>query len=131
MYASTTYSSYEGCYSFYFSGSYFTSKTDYIADYWGTNNGYDIAYENGNIWMAVDNATSPIRCYEATSGGVLQMVPASIGIGSTIRGMAYETGTDSPYIWASNTTTDELYRIEIDPPTALERATWGEIKAQF
>ena len=80
--------------------------------------------------MAVDDATSPIRCYEVTSGGVLEAIPASIGIGSTIRGMTYELGTDSLYIWASNPTTDELYRIHLDF-TALERATWGEIKAQF
>lgn len=131
MYGSTTYSTYEGCYRYYFSGSAFTSKSTYIGDYWGSNSGYDIAYESGNIWLAVDNATSPIRCYEATSGGVLEAIPASIGIGSTVRGITYELDTDSPFIWASNPTTDELYRIDVDPPTALERATWGEIKAQF
>ena len=48
--------------------------------------------------MAVDNATGPIRCYEATLGGVLEAIPATIGIGSTISGMIYELGTDSPYI---------------------------------
>ncbi|MCK4807774.1 MAG: T9SS type A sorting domain-containing protein, partial [Candidatus Aegiribacteria sp.] len=64
-------------------------------------------------WMAVDNATSPIRCYEETSGGVLEAIPASIGIGSDIRGVTYETGTDAPCLWVSNQTTDELYRIDL------------------
>ena len=113
LYTSTTYGSYEGCYTFNFYTTYFSGKSTYIPGYWGSESGYDIAYHDGDIWMAVDNATSPIRCYEQTSGGVLSMIPADIGIGSDIYGVTYETGTDAPYLWVSNQTTDELYRIDI------------------
>lgn len=113
LYVNSTYSSYNRCYTFNYYNTYFSNRADYITDFWGTENGYDIAYLNGDIWMAVDNSTSPIRCYEKTSGGVLEAIPASIGIGSDVRGVTYETGTDSPYLWVSNQTTDELYRINL------------------
>ncbi|MCD4774416.1 MAG: T9SS type A sorting domain-containing protein [Candidatus Aegiribacteria sp.] len=113
LYASTTYSSYNGCYTFNFYSTYFSNKADYIFDFWGPEKGYDIAYLNGDIWMAVDNSTSPIRCYEKASGGVLDAIPASIGIGSDVHGVTCETGTDAPYLWVSNQTTDELYRINL------------------
>ena len=41
------------------------------------------------------------------------MIPADIGIGSDIHGITYETGTNAPFLWFSNQTTDELYRINI------------------
>ena len=112
LYTSTTYGSYEGCYTFNFT-TYFSGKSTYIPGFWGSESGYDIAYHDSNIWMAVDNATSPVRCYEQTSGGVLAMIPADIGIGSDIHGVTYETGTDAPFLWVSNQTTDEIYRIDI------------------
>ncbi len=113
LYTSTTYGSYDGCYTFNFYNTYFSGKSTYIPGYWGSESGYDIAYHDGDIWMAVDNATSPIRRYEQTSGGVLEMIPADIGIGSDIHGVTYETVVDAPFLWVSNQTTDELYRIDI------------------
>lgn len=123
MYGSTTYSTYyDGCFGFPFSGSYFSSKTTYINTYSGTPTGYDIAYQqsNGSIWMATDNATSPVACFQATSGGILASLPASIGIGSSCRGLAFETGS-SQYLWVSNSSTDELYRVDLS--TAVEDET--------
>ena len=113
LYTSTTYGSYDGCYTFNFYNTYFSGKSTYIPGYWGSESGYDIAYHDGDIWMAVDNATSPIRRYEQTSGGVLEMIPADIGIGSDIHGVTYETVVEAPFLWVSNQTTDELYRIDI------------------
>ena len=123
MYTSNTYSSYEGCDSFSFTGSYFSSKTAYISDYSGTPTGYDIAFQEagGSIWMATDNATSPVSCYEQTSGGILVSLPASIGIGSSCRGLAFETGS-SQYLWVSNNTTDELYRVDLGTGTGEEHS---------
>lgn len=118
-YASNTYSSYEGCYDLAFSStsSGYSSMSTYIGDYAGTPTGYDIGYEqgtdgSGDIWMAIDNATSPVRCYEASTGGGVEGIEAGIGIGSDIRGVCFE-GTSSQYLWVSNQTTDELYRVDL------------------
>jgi hypothetical protein len=114
MYTSNTYSSYEGCDRFSFSGSAFTTKSAYISDYDGTPTGYDIAFQpaGGNIWMATDDATSPVSCYDHPSGGIMVSLPASIGIGSDCRGLAFETGS-SQYLWVSNITVNELYRVDL------------------
>jgi hypothetical protein len=118
-YASDTYSSYEGCYSLTFSSSSsgYSSRTTYIGDYAGTPTGYDIGYErgadgSGDIWMAVDDATSPVKCYQASTGGMVEGIEASIGIGSDIRGVCFEDSS-SRYLWVSNQTTDQLYRIDL------------------
>jgi len=113
-YMSTTYGSYEGCYSFTYGSpsTGYTAKSNYIADYQGTPTGYDIGYQpvngGGDIWMATDEPTSPVKCYEATSGGVCAAIPASIGIGSDIRGVTFDTNN---HLWVSNPTTDKLYEI--------------------
>ncbi len=98
----------------------YTSKSDYIGNYSGTPTGYDIGYQpndaTGDIWMANDNATSPVACYQAGSGGIVMSLEASIGIGSQIRGVAFEEGSGQ-YLWVSNQTTDELYRIDLTTDT--------------
>lgn len=117
-YVSTTYGTYEGCYAMSYSSpsSGYTSKSDYIGNYSGTPTGYDIGYQPsdaaGDIWMANDNATSPVACYQATSGGIVMSLPASIGIGSDIRGVTFE-GTSGQFLWVSNQTTDEFYRVDL------------------
>lgn len=126
MYGSTTYSSYEGCYTYPFSGSSFTGQSTYIDDYEGNPDGHDIAYDNGDIWMAVNAGTNPIRRYN-TGGFVTGVIPDTIGIGTEIRGLTYEEGE---YLWASNITTDKIYKIDVSN-VALDRATWGEIKSLF
>ena len=42
----------------------------------------------------------------------MQMLPSSIGIGGNCRGLSFETGS-SRYIWVSNISTDELYRVDL------------------
>ena len=117
-YMSTTLMSYEGCYALTYASptSGYTSKTTYISDYSGTPVGYDIGYQQndgvGDIWMANDNATSPVACYEAGSGGIVSSLPASIGIGSDIRGVTFE-GASGQFMWVSNQTTDKIYRIAL------------------
>lgn len=121
LYGATTYSSPGGCYRFAFSGTAFTTKSTYIDNFADNPSGYDITYQidNASTWMATDNATSPVVNYEQTSGGILQMLPSSIGIGSSCRGLAFETGS-SRYIWVSNVSTNELYRVDLGT-TALEQ----------
>jgi hypothetical protein len=80
--------------------------------------------------MAVADNVNPVNCYNS-SGTVIDQIPASIGIGTSIRGLTFEPGTDSPIIWASNVDTDEIYQVDVDPPTPLDRSTWGEIKSIF
>ncbi|MCK5786072.1 MAG: T9SS type A sorting domain-containing protein [Candidatus Sabulitectum sp.] len=117
-YMSTTLISYEGCYALTYSSSAggYTNKTTYISDYSATPVGYDIGYQQndgvGDIWMANDNATSPVSCYEAGSGGIVSSLQASIGIGSDIRGVTFE-GASGQFMWVSNQTTDEIYRIAL------------------
>lgn len=117
-YVSTTYGTYEGCYAMAYASAStgYTSKSDYIGDYSGTPTGYDIGYQPsdaaGDIWMANDNATSPISCYQSATGGIVTSLPASIGIGSDVRGVTFEDGSGQ-YMWVSNQTTDKLYRIDL------------------
>ncbi|MCD4706562.1 MAG: T9SS type A sorting domain-containing protein [Candidatus Sabulitectum sp.] len=128
-YVSTTYGTYEGCYAMSYASASagYTSKSDYIGNYSGTPTGYDIGYQPsdaaGDIWMATDNATSPVSCYQTTSGGIVMSLPASIGIGSDIRGVTFEDGSGQ-FIWVSNQTTNELHRIDlytdIDGSSAIE-----------
>ena len=135
MSTTTTSGAYEGCYTMTYTNpsSGFINQADYIADYSGTPVGYDIGYQSstGYIWMATDNATSPLLCYENSSGDVLESIPASIGIGSDIRGVAFE-GTSSQFIWVSNQTTNELYKIDlqmtgIEVNTSVNPSTSAEI----
>lgn len=98
------------------------SRQIYISDYIGLEIGYDITFFDGDIWMANDNTTSPIGRYEQASGAVLDRIAADIGIGSEIRGVTCETGTVAPYLWVSNQTKDELYRIDLFTGIASEPA---------
>ena len=58
-----------------------------------------------------------MSCYE-TSGLPLDHISESIGIGSDIHGVAFEEES-TQYLWVSNQTTDELYRIDLEP-TGIE-----------
>lgn len=115
---STTYSSCEGCYALELESpsSGYSSKSEYIGDYSGTPTGYDIGFQQtdsaGDIWMATDNATSPVSCYQAATGTIVCSLEASIGIGSDIRVIAFEESSNN-YLWVSNPTTDKLYRVEL------------------
>ena len=107
LYSSSTFAGFESCEKYDFNGTEFGNQTEYIDEYAGSDNGFDIALLGGNVWMATDNATSPVMCYQQGSGSLLNGVPATSGIGGEVRGVTVE----SDKIWVSNTATDELYRI--------------------
>lgn len=117
-YMSTTYSPYERCYALTYASpsSGYTSRSIYIDNYYGSPTGFDIGYQYvdgaGDIWMATDNETSPISCYKVTSGNIVRSLEANIGIGSDIRGVTFEESSGT-YLWVSNVTYDEIYRIDI------------------
>jgi hypothetical protein len=74
---------------------------------------YDIGYSGGEIWFACDDADSPIKAFN-TAGALTDyiwdtVVPAA-------HGLCFE---NDQFLWASNTYTDELYRINLDP-TGIE-----------
>lgn len=107
LYSSSTFSGFEGCEKYDFSGTEFGNQTEYIGEYSGSEEGFDIALLGGSVWMATDNATSPVMCYQQGSGSFLAGIPAASGIGGEVRGVAVEFNK----IWVSNTVTDKLYRI--------------------
>lgn len=92
-YLSTTSFFYEGCYAFNYVSPYsgYSSKSEYIGDYFGTPAGYDIGFQQTDsvedIWMATDNVTNPVSCYQAGTGNIVCSVEACIGIGSDILGV--------------------------------------------
>ena len=89
-------------------------------------NFYDIAYEGGDgtgdVWFACSDPSYPIRAYNA-SGTLVNRIPSSIV--PAAHGLCFD---DNGFLWVSNLTTDEIYRVNLNP-VALERGTWGEIKA--
>lgn len=107
LYSSSTYPGFESCEKYDFTGTEFGNQTEYIDEYAGDNEGFDIAVLAGNIWMANDSDTSPLMCYQEGSGSVLVEIPATSGIGDEVRGVTVELDK----VWVSNTSTDELYRI--------------------
>ena len=107
LYSSSTFAGFESCEKYDFNGTQFGNQTEYIDEYSGSDDGFDIALLGGNVWMATDNATSPVMCYQQGSGSFLTGIPAASGIGGEVRGVAVE----SDKIWVSNTATDQLYRI--------------------
>lgn len=87
---------------------------------------HDIAYEginniraDGDIWIACDDAQNPIKALNS-SGQVVDEVPASIGIGSDIWGLAYEKGT-SRFLWVSNQTDNKIYKVDVDGTTDIQK----------
>ena len=74
---------------------------------------FDIAYEsfdaNGDIWYACDDSDSPIKAQNQILAPATRVwksvVPAA-------HGLCFESDR---YLWASNTYTDELYRIDLSP----------------
>ena len=87
---------------------------------------YDIAYEGGDgagdIWYACNDASYPVRAFN--TGGT-QVNSISSSVIADAHGLCFD---DEGFLWVSNWNADEIYRIQLDP-VALERSTWGEIKA--
>lgn len=85
----------------------------YLFDYIDVDPFYDMAFEGGDsygdIWMACDDSTSPIKAFD-TNGALTYaiydtVIPAA-------HGLCFESDR---YVWASNTYDDEIYRIDLEP----------------
>jgi len=84
---------------------------------------HDIAFHDNMIWYALGSGgENSVEVYNS-SGSLIHWIPSSIVPGAY--GLTFD---DAGYLWASDTNTDELYKISVDF-TALERETWGAIKA--
>lgn len=98
------------------------SLNDYVPSMPDAVLAHDIAYDEGDIWVACDNAAHSIRCYD-TSGALVawierSLVPDAQGLATDPEG----------FLWASDNENHLIYRI--DPlGTALTPASWGSIKA--
>ena len=101
-----------------------TGRTTYTY-FNGFSNTRDIAKTPGmnNVWVATDNSGMTLGCFnsyyvridEITS----DLVPYARGVAMDPAG----------YLWVSDPVNDLIYKIELS--VALERSTWGEIKASF
>lgn len=85
----------------------------YLFEYVEVDPFYDMAFEGGDaagdIWMACDDATSPIKAFD-TNGKLTYaiydtVIPAA-------HGLCFESDR---YLWASNIYDDEIYRIDLEP----------------
>jgi hypothetical protein len=82
---------------------------------------YDIAYDDGDIWVACDNADHSIRCYD-TSGNLTASIERSLV--PDAEGLTFDT---DGCLWAADNVNGLIYRI--DPlGTGLTPSTWGAIK---
>lgn len=88
--------------------------SSYMTLFPGLGTGYhDIAFlSGGGVWIARDNADSPIIAYN-TSGVVAGYIEGSVI--SAARGLAVDSGG---HIWASNPDNDTIYQIDVTTGTA-------------
>jgi hypothetical protein len=89
-------------------GSHYT----YTSSIAGLVGPHDCAYEGGSdgtgdIWVANDNATSPIRVYNS-AGNMVGGIPATIVPDAC--GMAFES---LQYLWVSDPTADLIYKVDL------------------
>ena len=84
---------------------------------------YDIAYQEGDIWMAHDSESEPVRRYD-TSGTIVDFLPAELI--PSAAGLALDP---SGYLWVSDPDADMIYKVDTSQP--LSRSTWAGIKNYF
>ena len=63
--------------------------------------------DNGDIWVASDNADAPLRCYNADGTFDKYVDPAIV---SSAMGVAID---NEGYVWVSNLETNKIYRIDV------------------
>ena len=80
----------------------------------------DIAYDevNNMIWLATNATGDPIRSFN-TQAQVVSTISSSIGIGSDICGLTMATMDDHRILWASDLSTDKIYKIDLDYTTSI------------
>ncbi|MFO7627540.1 MAG: T9SS type A sorting domain-containing protein [Candidatus Fermentibacteraceae bacterium] len=88
--------------------------SSYMTLFPGLGTGYhDVAFlSGGGVWIARDNADSPIIAYN-TSGAVTGYIEGSVI--SAARGLAIDS---EGHIWASNPDNDMIYQIDVITGTA-------------
>lgn len=93
--------------------------SSYMTLFPGLGTGYhDIAFlSGGGVWIARDNADSPIIAYN-TSGVVAGFIEGSLV--SAARGLAVDS---EGHIWASNPDNDMIYQIDVITGTAEEHSS--------
>lgn len=88
----------------------------------GAVSAHDIAYDQGDIWVACENTGFSIMRF-STSGVLVEAIERSLvpsAVGLTLDG--------DGCLWASDNENGLLYRIDPDG-TALAQTTWGALKA--
>ena len=81
---------------------------------------FDIAYDGGDIWLACGSGF-PVRRFD-TSGSVVDYLTSSLI--PSAGGLTMDT---EGYLWVSDPDNDLIYKVDLS--TALDRSTWGRIKA--
>lgn len=95
------------------------SVSSYMTLFPGLGTGYhDIAFHSGGgVWIARDNADSPIIAYN-TSGVVSGYIEGSVI--SAASGLAVDS---EGHLWASNPDNDTIYQIDVITGTAEEHSS--------
>jgi len=81
---------------------------------------FDIAYQDGDIWLALDDSEQPVKRFDGT-GSVVDYLASDIvphAHGLTIDGEGR--------LWVGDMENDVIYCV--DPQSALQRRTWAGIK---
>ena len=101
----------------------------YLSLPYGTFTSYDIAYEGyfnlsgtGDIWLATNQADSPIRAYN-TAGSLTY----ATNIIPTARGLAFYNVGSQRYLWASCPSDGKIYLIALDL-TGIEEGEGGAVE---
>ncbi len=91
------------------------------------NKGRDIAWDEKNnvIWLATNATGDPIRGFNQQSQ-VVGSIPSSIGIGNNICGLTMTYINNHRIIWASDLTTNKIYKIDLDPATIIHNQTMND-----
>jgi hypothetical protein len=98
-----------------------THYTPWLSSLSGLGVSYDCGYSGGSVWIACNDATYPIKAFNA-SGIQVGSISGSL-ISNAARGVDFDS---SGYLWVSNPNNDKIYKIGLG--TSLERTTWADIK---
>lgn len=84
-----------------------STSSIYMSDFPGLGTAYDAAWISGGVWMARDNADSPVVAYD-TSGMLVGFVD-----GATVSAAMGLTIDDEGYLWVSNPDDDTIYQLSV------------------
>ena len=93
-------------------------------DYSDVSGTRDIAYHDGDIWVANDNLAFPVCAFNISGQKVdtlsSSMVPGAYGL----------TFDDEEYLWVSNLENSMIYQVDVFS-TSMSPQTWGAIKTGY